>query len=318
MSARKLIVSLLLPIVAQWPCLAADAPGPPPTLCKLYEAASLDMRTTTDGTFEVPVSLGSRTVYMMVDTGSEFSSITEEMASEFGVKHRLTMNGGAFLNNIVVDEFGMVGGLKIGMLSASERVPLGIIPNRGTPATEAGLLGPDFMSQADVEFDFFRGKFNMFLNGQCSMTPVYWTHDAYAVLPIKSTPGTLHIDVEAQLDGRNVRVTFDTGSSASIMSLDAARETFGWAANDPRIKSIGEANINGGEATPQYMFPFSALTFDGITVANPQITMIPRHNFMDSEHDDVSVVLGMTVLRQLHMYVDYKDSKLYLTDAEAK
>jgi predicted aspartyl protease len=309
-----LVLSALLLFGA--PSRAADAPPQPVRTCSLPELASLDMRTRSDGQFSVPVELNGHPFYLMVDTGSINSSMTFETASQLGVKLSWTPFGGAFLNNIAIDEYTTLDEFKIGPLSG-HKLEMIVIPNDIVPASYAGLLGPDVLANMDVEFDFYRGKFNLFQHNACDGHVVYWTHDPYAVLPIKLDKYSLHIDVEATLDGKPLLVTFDTGSGTSTMSLEAARELFGWDEKDPRVKFLGKHSINGGETTPFYTFPFGALGFEGVTVTNPQITLIPNDHFFRERNHDAVIILGMSVLRQLHMYVDYQGHVLYLTGAEA-
>lgn len=290
----------------------------PPRQCTLPELASLDMRTSPDGKFAVPVTLNGRQVYMLVDTGSIYSSITFETAAQLGLKRRWTPFGGAFLNNVAINQYTALDSVEVGHLKSSAKWEMAVIPDQLTSESQAGLLGPDVLSGMDVEFDFFRGKLNFFRHeNDCNSHVVYWTHEPYATLPIKIDRHSYHIDVEAQLDGKSVMVTFDTGASSSFMSLDAAEDLFGWNAKDPRLKSRGKESINGGEETPLYTFPFGGLNFDGVVVSNPQITLIPQDHFLRSRHYDAVIVVGMSVLRQLHVYVDYQGEMLYLTSAEA-
>ncbi|HTW34591.1 MAG TPA: pepsin/retropepsin-like aspartic protease family protein [Rhizomicrobium sp.] len=296
---------------------AADAPPPPVRTCALPELASIDMRTRSDGQFSVPVEMNGHPFFLLVDTGSVHSSMTYETASELGVKLSWTPYGGAFLNNIAIDEYTTLTQFKLGPLRSDEKLQVLVIPNDIVPASTAGLLGPDIMASMDVEFDFYRGKFNLFEHNACDGHVVYWTHDPYAALPIKLDRHSFHVDVEAVLDGKPLMVTFDTGSGTSTMSLEAARELFGWDEKDPRVKYVGKQSLNGGEESAFYTFPFGTLSFDGVTVSNPQITLIPNDHFFRERNHDAVIILGMSVIRQLHMYVDYQGSMLYLTGAEA-
>jgi gag-polyprotein putative aspartyl protease/Aspartyl protease len=295
--------------------LAGDSQEAKPN-CPLYELLSADMLTLEDGKFEIPVALNGRSYPLLVDTGSVQTSITSEVSDELGAKREFSNNGGAFLNNIRTNQQATIENFRIGPLQAGDGWRVLIIPNALVPLTAGGLLGPDFIKDDDVEFDFYRGKFNIFRHNQCAGAVVYWTRDPYSALPIQSDR-THHINVQAQLDGKPVSVVFDTGSPGAIMSLDSARALFGWSATDPRVKQVNSVRINGGAATPFYSFPFGSLNFDGVTVLNPQISLIPQQNFAHGRNADTTIVLGMSILRQLHLYVDYKGNMLYLTSAEA-
>lgn len=67
-----------------------------------------------------------------------------------------------------------------------------------------------------------------------------------------------------------------------------------------------------------YKFPFGALAFNGVQVTNPQIILIPREHFARRNRNaNVNLILGASVLRQLHLYIDYPGKMVYLTSAEA-
>jgi predicted aspartyl protease len=312
MRAKAIATGLAAFILA---CGAARADGPPRP-CSLAEFTSLDMRTLPDGEFSVPVSIGGTEFPMVFDTGSLNTSITGETADRLNLERSWAYWGGHFINNVSVDQSVTVSELRIGPLRSDGGWKVLIIPDGMVPATEAGLLGPDFVYDDDVELDFFRGKFNIFKHNNCDGHVVYWTHDAYAALPI-SADEKRHIGVQAWLDGKAVKVVFDTGSAISTMGLEDARQLLGLADNDPRIKQTGSEGINGGDLAMLYSFPFGTLSFDGIAVTNPQITLIPKKNYMQGRNHDATIVLGMSVIRQLHLYIDYQGQMLYLTAAEA-
>ncbi|MBS0274730.1 MAG: aspartyl protease family protein [Proteobacteria bacterium] len=254
---------------------------------------------------------------LTVDTGSIASSISMDAAMQINSKLIFTGSGGHFLNNIDVNYTTTVHSFVLGPLHSDGDFPILVIPNSVTTVSSPGLLGYDVLRNYDAEFDFYHGKFDLFVHNTCLGHAVYWTHAAFAAIPMK-LDAAHHIVVRAYLDGKPMKVIFDTGSSSSIMSEDAAKSLFGWSDKDPRLKSAGSEKINGGEWVPVHTFPFESLVFDGIAVMNPQITLIPRHNFRLDRYGDASIVLGMSVLRQLHIYVAYDEGMLYLTGAETQ
>lgn len=313
--------------IAVWNCsialpfllLSAAASGAdaPPKTCTLQEIVSLDMQTLQTGEFAVPVMLNDLPAQLLVNTGSEYTAITDETAEELGAREKWTPYGGSFLNNVAINEYAYLDSFRIGPLHSSSRWQVVVIPNEILPYTISGLLAYDMMRNYDIEYDFFHGKFNVFMHSECPGSAVYWTHDAFAAIPI-DLDRSKHITVEASLDGKPVSVIFDTGSPSSIMSLDAARRLFGWPDADPRLKSLGTEEINGGTSTPLYAFPFATLSFAGVSVSNPQIRLIPQDHFDAGRNHDANIVLGMSVLRQLRIYVAYDEKVVYLTGAEAQ
>ena len=56
------------------------------------------------------------------------------------------------------------------------------------------------------------------------------------------------------------------------------------------------------------------MSFGGVEVSNPDITLIPdRKAQLGPQAPDL--ILGIGILRQLHLYIAYREKKLYLTAA---
>jgi predicted aspartyl protease len=294
------------------PCLGQSAPQP----CQLGKLVSLDVVTLPPGEIALPVVINDRPMKLLVDTGSVYSSITQETASSLGLTTNYTARGGAFVNNIAINQFANLDSLSIGALHSSGSIPVLIAPNNLLPITMSGLLGPDILKLYDVEFDFFHGKLNVFAHSKCPGDAVYWTRGAFAAENIKVDAG-FHIAIDAALDGKPVTASLDTGSDTSFMSLDAARSLLGWSDHEPKLRTLGTHSINGVD-TQLYDFPFGSLSFQGLAVLEPKILLLPRQNISRYGRDEANVILGMSVLRQLRIYVAYEEGKVYMTGAEAQ
>jgi hypothetical protein len=83
------------------------------------------------------------------------------------------------------------------------------------------------------------------------------------------------------------------------------------------MKSIGGVSINGAPITQIYRYPFSTLALQGVTVNNPEIDLVPQSAFFRDGRGP-QLLLGIGVLRQLHIYVAYDEQVLYVTPAEAQ
>jgi hypothetical protein len=295
----------------------ADAEPAAAPDCRLQRLASLDMDTQPDGSFAIPASIDGHDVRMVVDTGSQVSSISSETAREFGIETGPSAYSGEFFNGIVIDRMAPIESFGLGIMSSKETWHFIVLPDQFMSPSNAGMLGPDIMQNYDVELDYFRGKFNIFVPHPCPDVVVYWTDDAYATLPMK-LDSSWHIVVSAKLDGKPVTVVFDTGADNSFMNLDAARDLFGWNEKDPLLKLVLSESINNGDEAQIYSYPLATLDLDGVIVKNPNIQLIPKQHFWRYHRDEAEIVLGNNVLRRLHIYVAYKQQVLYLTPAEAK
>jgi predicted aspartyl protease len=173
-----------------------------------------------------------------------------------------------------------------------------------------GLLAPDIMRAYDDDFDFANMKFSLFQPSHCDQPLVYWTHDDFSEIPFK-VDQVGHIQFPVTLDGQEISVLLDTGASVSVLDLETAERLFNFEENDPRLTKLGRTKTGY-----TYKFPFKTLTFGGVTVLNPQLELVSG----DDSHmhgGPTHGLIGIGLLRQLHMYVSYHQHKLFVTAASA-
>jgi predicted aspartyl protease len=281
--------------------------------CPLQEWVALDMTTRPDAFAVVPASLNGVQVQMMLDTGSLQTAITQSTAAKLSLPVGMGL-GGTFVNNIYTNQKVLLSSLQLGKISSGWGAL--VIPDSMLPAPLAGLLGQDVLASFDVEFDPNHGKLNLFLPNTCTANAAYWTHgEPVAVLPFDLNRSA-HMVVHAFLDGKQVNIVLDTGASSSLMSVEAVKEIFNLADNDPRLRVVREAKINGGATVQISAFSFSTLQFGGVAIVNPAIELIPKESL--GREPGVDMILGASVLKRLRFYIAYKERKIYLTSAEAE
>jgi len=203
--------------------------------------------------------------------------------------------------------------LRLGRLSA-DRFRFVVAPSQVLSPDTMGMLGPDIMGAYDVEIDFAGGKLNIFSQDHCPGQVVYWTQSPYAAVPMK-LDSDRHITIPVVLDGKALTAVADTGAARSFMNLDVAKAIFGLDEKNPALKSLGVVGINNVAATQLYRYPFQSLTFEGIQIHNPDIAITKGS---DADKGEPDLLIGIGVLRQLHLYIAYKEQMLYLTPAEAR
>ncbi len=279
--------------------------------CKPALVAAFDTETSPEGMVLVQGAVEGHRGAFLLDTGG--------MGAWLGVSTAATLKhmpekapvggeliGGTLLDHgITADDFAM-GPLRLG------RQWFLVAPDTMLAGDGVGGLQPHMLGAYNVEIDFLKGKFNLFRPGSCAGHAVYWTGDAHAGVPMRVDP-LGHITVKAMLDGKAVDALIDTGSQNSAASLDMARRVFGLDAQAPGMQDLGMTAINGTVPARKYRYPFKALTFGGIAVANPDIEIDDTGN----DAADSPLILGIGALRQLHMFIAYDEGLLYLTPAEA-
>jgi hypothetical protein len=100
----------------------------------------------------------------------------------------------------------------------------------------------------------------------------------------------------------------DTGAQTSIVSMRAV-EDLGLSGKSPKLKALGDSETR----YKVYKYPFKTLELNGISVKNPNIKVV-SNDFLPSRW--VDMIIGVSIVRQLHLYIDYDERKL-ITAASA-
>jgi predicted aspartyl protease len=282
--------------------------------CQQVRIAGVDMVTEADGLVAVPVLVDDTQVMLTVDTGAIHTAISSRLADTLGLDRNLSSQSEAMVGGVAIAQMAYAHSLKMGPM-ATGRVGVMVAPSQALNADTDGLFGPDVMDNYDVEIDYAHGRFALFSQDHCPGQVVYWTHEPYARVPMH-VDESAHISVPVTLDGKPVTAFIDTGAERSIMTLGVARSLFGIVPGDPRVTKRENVSINDTAPTTIYHYPFAALALEGITVQHPDIDIMPDSVF--GEGGGPQLIVGAGVLRQLHLYLAYKEQVLYATPAESK
>ena len=311
----RILLSVVLTMSLVSAARAADAPSAPspaPTACNVGRIASLDMTMLPDGEIAVPVTVNDQEMKLIVDTGDIYSGIGEESADALHLKRGIAGQMFYFLGNVPAYQYVAAHSFKLGPMSASD-LRLLVVPSQMMRPNVDGLLGPNVMKGFDVEFDFAHGKFNIFSQNHCPHAVVYWTKGNYAQVPMH-VDDSWHISVPVTLNGKPLTAVIDSGADRSTMSLDTLKDIFGIDEKNPALKQTGAGTINGTARTTIYRYPFDTLALEGVTVKSPDIDIIPAETY--GTHNP-QLIIGINVLRQLRLYIAYREQMLYATSAEA-
>ena len=174
-----------------------------------------------------------------------------------------------------------------------------------------GILSAGTMTGDDLDIDFGAMRLNFFSADHCEGDVVYWPHQALAVVPVTLAAG--HFELATTLDGHALTAVIDTGSAWTILSA-------GWAE-----KNLGfSPGAGAAEGTPKdqpedglYFRRYSALAFPGITVAHPLVVVRPVQFGEGDDGRAPDLIIGMEVLRHLHLYYAASEKKIYITPASS-
>lgn len=171
-----------------------------------------------------------------------------------------------------------------------------------------GLIGADILKNYDVDFDFARGQFGLFAPDHCPGKVVYWTRGPYSAVPFTLNEDK-HIVMPITVDDKGLSATVDTGADDTILSMATARKMWGLDEHAPGMK-LAYPDY------PEYKFyhyPFKTMSFGGLKVSGPHIMIVPNGYLPDK----LDILLGTNILRELHMYIAYKEKAMYVTPALA-
>lgn len=296
-------------------------------VCKpLQLYASLPL--TTDGEARrlyVPVEIAGKPMRLILDTGAHASFLTDKVVQELGLDVLPAPVRSYGLTGTYTEKMATAP-MKLGQLSF-QRVQFMVTPENfwaGEPDV-AGLLGANLLSRYDLSLDLANAKLEILSQDHCPDHVIYWPAEAYSKVPFElNNSGNIVITVK--LDGHPLQAILDTGATNSTLTIRKARGLYGLNPGDAETPQSGI--LNGDRNLITYNHTFKTLDFDGIAVANPNIVLIPdviseklSHTATGSripDRDsavDSPMLLGMNIIRHMHLYIAYKEKMLYFTPA---
>jgi predicted aspartyl protease len=293
--------------------------------CKpLGLVTSLPLKSASGGRPSVDVTVVDATRPFLVDTGGVVTMVGKRLVEE--LKLTTAPARGYTLTDVAgnrLDQTVRIPSIIIGRFA--QRDPVFFVYRDDTEGRKTfdGILAPDFLRSFDLDFDFAAMKLNLMSPDHCEGKVVYWKAPAAATIPFQLDSAG-HITLQLELDGKKVRAMLDTGASDTVLDIATARRDFKVDLNAPDVEKVGE--LNGAYTTNVYLRRFKALSFGGVTISNPAIELItdmmsgppvaPKTgSLMSAPRALPPLILGMSVLKQLHLYVAYKERKLYITAA---
>jgi len=307
---------------------------------------SVQMQSTTDRTvMVVPVKIDNVDKKLLLDTGGLVSQISRATADGLDLPQRYREQRLFDLAGNSSNAQTTVPNLTLGARHEDE-VPMAVAPNPdlGASLPYDGLLATDLFPGDDIDMDFGARRLTTFSSDHCEGRVIYWPADRIAVVPITENHNLIIIPVAVADHPMNAVI--DTGSQYTVMNMDLAYRLFGLTLSSPDMTPIIESN--GNKSITLYRHHFDKLTFDGVEVLNLDVYLLPnqvavhdrpRSLFLlgprrlpvsgarlfespgpinEPAASNISipdVIIGMDVLRHLHVYFAAKEKRLYITDA---
>ena len=174
------------------------------------------------------------------------------------------------------------------------------------PPGEDGVLAPDLLRNFDVELDFASQTMNLFKQPRCDDHVVYWT-DNFAKLPLEITEQG-HIRIPVAVNGQTLRATIDTGSPLTLIGDDAAKTVIGDNAQTGKAVTIS-GNESGKLSGVRVMA--QSLGIGKFKFMSP--SLISAAGSAGWHANGSGLLLGLDILHDLHLFIDYKGEQLYVS-----
>jgi tetratricopeptide (TPR) repeat protein len=301
--ARICAVSLALVILSTFPPRTLAA-------CKLGKMAELPI-TMSGSKPQLTAKINGEDAQFVADSGASFSMISAASAAQY--KLRLTAApfglyvtglGGNVTPSIATVKVFTIAGVPI------KNVEFLVGGSEVGGLASVGVLGQNFFRIGDTEYDLANGVIRLMHPDDCRHTNLaYWvkgTQD-FSVMGIDGTTVmSPHTIGTAYVNGARIRVMFDTGSGASVLSLKAA-ERAGVIPDSPGVLQAGYTRGIGRATVKTYIGPFASFNIGDEEIRNTRL------RFGEIGVESADMLLGMDFFLSHRIYVARSQNKLFFT-----
>jgi tetratricopeptide (TPR) repeat protein/predicted aspartyl protease len=257
----------------------------------------------------VPVRINGKNALLIADSGAFFSMLTPASTARLGLRVDSApmwlrvkgVNGQA--------EVGMTRVRELGGVGATARDVEFLVGGSRFDQDVDGLLGQNFLTASDVEFDLAHGVIRRFKAAGCHGAPLaYWAGDKpYSELDLDhGRRGSNAIVANARVNGSRIKVVFDSGAFRSILSLQAARLA-GVDFEGSDVQAGGPEGGIGQQLRDSWEAPFSSFTIGGEEIQNTRLRISPL------DLDGVDMLLGADFFLAHRILVSRSQGKIYFT-----
>jgi tetratricopeptide (TPR) repeat protein/predicted aspartyl protease len=243
---------------------------------------------------------------LFIDTGAFFSMLNPSDVTRFGLQTRpgfrvRGLTGTAEVRVARVKDLGFLGVQLHGydFLIGEHDLDQG-----------NGVIGQNLLAFLDTEFDFANGAIRLMSPKDCANQALaYWAtgRSDYGAMPIEpTTPPDYRIVGGAMLNGKRIKVEFDTGSPRSMISLSAAKRA-GFVATgqgstpDGMIRSLSRTPVR------VWVGNFDSLEIGGESIKNTRLMV------GDFDLGDIDMLIGADFFLSHRIYVARGQDRLYFT-----
>ena len=308
-----------------WMCLAAsaalavgEAAAAPPD-CKLMRIEEWPVRLERN----LPVidgEINGQKVGILLDTGAERSLVTRSAATRLMLSRHDLGSASARLYGVGTDkpiEAVLIEELRIGPAIRRNWAVL-LAAEHDFGAEISVILGEDFFSAVDVEFDFPNRAVRLYQPKDCEgVSLAYWAKAGAGEAALEAGARTMFTVV---LNDRPMLAVLDTGASVSALTLSHAAR-YGVTPKSTGVTTAGCSVGVGRKPVDYWSGQFESFAIGNEVVRNPTLrfadifkdTVDPVGRASSYFADLPQMALGVDFLRAHRVYVARSQRKLYFT-----
>jgi predicted aspartyl protease len=294
------------------------------TAPEIVNALQLIHLANRDGDL-VPVTINGAARNFLLDTGAYVTQVQRPVAEALQLSIQPGETDIVDLTGKVSNDEAAINDFSFGRLH-DNNTQFPVSPDIESARTSDGFFAMDHMLGHDIDLDFGSDRLIFYAPDHCPRTVPYWAMKATAVIPI--TLEDNHIIVPVTLDGKSFRAWVDTGATFTALDMDDAQTLYGLTMGDAATPENGTLNEDAELKT--YSHTFTSLSFGDVRITGPHVTIIPNAMAESLAKSRVAgtppgrpvkpveapqLIIGMDVLRKLHLYMSLAEGKMYLSRA---
>ncbi|HUO20449.1 MAG TPA: aspartyl protease family protein [Steroidobacteraceae bacterium] len=278
--------------------------------CKLGRIGELPV-TMRDMRPFVHAAINGKDALFLADSGMFFSVLTPAAAKQFNLSLDPAID--ILVTGVGGDARAWVTTVKTFTIFGKDlsRIPFYVLGNDlGNGAV--GIIGQNVFRIGDVDYDLANGLITLVrTHGDCKKTSLaYWANArdlAYSEIEIDaSTVEQPHTIGVAYLNGAKIRVMFDTGADASVITLRAAKRA-GITPASPGVTSGGMISGVGRRLARTWIAPFASFKIGDEEIRNTHLRI------GEDMDDDTDMLIGTDFFLSHHVLVASSQRRLYFT-----
>lgn len=302
---------------------AAYTPAPAASSqCKLGKMVEFPV-TMNQLAPEIVAKINGTDVRLIIDSGAFYSSLDAGSAAALGLRVRPAPIGFSVV--------GVGGRVAPSLADVNELTLSGltlhnlefIVGGSHVEGQAVGVVGRNILQVADAEYDFAGGVARLMKAQDCGDTVLaYWVPPGkpYSVINIIRPEKSLVIGSRvvskesfkqpvagvAYVNGVAVRAMFDSGSSTSFLTLNAAKRA-GITIDSPGVVSGGYAYGLGRSQVQTYVAPVSVFKIGDEEIHNTRLRL------GDTTLPNIDMLIGADFFLSHRIYVANSQDKLYFS-----